>query len=149
MNVPQSQWLQDSYIWKSILDSSLEQELCSDSFAIIIINVGTPISLNYFVKCIIFRWFAKCAIILLNMGQSRPLFIYIRPFLIPIAITISIQIDKSIDGVLSIWTRGRRMVGTGETTELWRPTKCNYFTYVEWTLSRIGKNLTQKCLDKS
>ena len=31
-----------------------------------------------------------------------------------------IQIEKSIDGVLGIWTRGRRMVGADETTELWR-----------------------------
>ena len=28
---------------------------------------------------------------------------------------------KSIDGVLGIRTRGRRMVGADETTELWRP----------------------------
>ena len=52
------------------------------------------------------------------MGQSRPLFVYFRPFL-----TISIQIEKSMDGVLGIRTRGRRMVGADETTELWRPPK--------------------------
>ena len=51
------------------------------------------------------------------MGQSRPLFVYFRSFLI----TISIQIEKSIDGVLGIRTWGRRMVGADETTELWRP----------------------------
>ena len=51
------------------------------------------------------------------MGQSRPLFVYFRHFLV----TISIQIEKSIDGVLGIRTRGRRMVGADETTELWRP----------------------------
>ena len=35
--------------------------------------------------------------------------------------TISIiQIDKSIDRVLGIWTRGRRMVGADETMEVWR-----------------------------
>ena len=28
---------------------------------------------------------------------------------------------NSIDGVLGIWTRGGRMVGADETTELWRP----------------------------
>jgi len=33
------------------------------------------------------------------------------------------QIDKSIDGVLGIRTRGRIMVGVDETTELWRPPK--------------------------
>ena len=43
----------------------------------------------------------------LKMGQSRPLFVYFRSFLL----TISIQIEKSIDGVLGIQTRGHRMVG--------------------------------------
>ena len=42
---------------------------------------------------------------------------YFRSFLV----TISIQTEKSIDGVLGIRTRGRRMVGADETTELWRP----------------------------
>ena len=49
------------------------------------------------------------------MGQSRPLFVYFRYFLITISI---IQIEKSVDGVLGIRTRGRRMVGAEETTEL-------------------------------
>ena len=61
------------------------------------------------------QWFNTC--FFKKMGQSRPLFVYFRPFLI----TISIQIEKSIDGVLGIQTRGRRMVGTDKTTELWRP----------------------------
>ena len=52
------------------------------------------------------------------MGQSRPLFVYVRYFLNIISI---IQIEKSVDGVLGIQTRGRRMVGADETTELWRP----------------------------
>ena len=52
----------------------------------------------------------------LKMGLSRPLFVYFRHFLITILI-----IEKSIDGVLGIQTRGRRMVGADETTELWRP----------------------------
>ena len=47
------------------------------------------------------------------MGQSRPLFVYFRSFLV----TISIQIEKSIDGVLGIRTRGLRVVGADETTE--------------------------------
>ena len=51
------------------------------------------------------------------MGQFRPLFVYFRSFLS----TISIQIEKSIDGVLGIRTRGRRMVGADKTMELWRP----------------------------
>ena len=52
-----------------------------------------------------------------KMGQSRPLFVYFCSF----HITISIQIEKSVDGVLGIRTRGRRMVGTDKTTELWWP----------------------------
>ena len=52
------------------------------------------------------------------MGQSRPLFVYFRHFLITISI---IQIEKSVVGVLGIRTLGRRMVGADETTELWRP----------------------------
>ena len=51
------------------------------------------------------------------MGQSRPFFVYFHSF----PVTISTQIEKSIDGVLGIRTRGRRMVGADETTELWRP----------------------------
>ena len=54
----------------------------------------------------------------LKMGQSRPLYVYFRHFLITISI---IQIEKSVDGVLGIQTRGCRMLGTDETTELWRP----------------------------
>ena len=48
------------------------------------------------------------------MGQSWPLFVYFRSFLV----TISIQIEKSIDGVLGIRTRGHRMVGAGKTMEI-------------------------------
>ena len=36
------------------------------------------------------------------------------PFLIPISITISIQIEKSKDGVLGIRTRGLMMVGVDD-----------------------------------
>ena len=66
----------------------------------------------------------------LKMGQSRPIFVYFRSFLV----TISIQTEKSIDGVLGIRTWGSMMVGTDETTELWRPPKglsalfvCTYY----------------------
>ena len=59
------------------------------------------------------------------MGQSRPLFVYFCSFL-----TISIQIEKSVDGVLGIRTWGRRMVGADETTELWRPPKASSHSYV-------------------
>ena len=48
------------------------------------------------------------------MGQFRPLFVYFRYFLDTISI---IQIEKSIDGVLGIWTWGRRMVGADETAD--------------------------------
>ena len=58
------------------------------------------------------------------MGQSRPLFVYFRYFLDTISV---IQIEKSVDGVLEIQTRGRRMVGADETTELWRPLYCYYY----------------------
>ena len=50
-------------------------------------------------------------------GPIPASFVYFRSFLV----TISIQIEKSIDGVLGIQTRGRWMVGADETTELWRP----------------------------
>ena len=52
------------------------------------------------------------------MGESRPLIVYFRPFLITILI---IYIEKSIDGVLGIGTHGRMIVGADNTTELWRP----------------------------
>ena len=63
------------------------------------------------------------------MGQSWPLFVYFRSFL-----TISIQIEKSIDGVLGIRTRGRKMVGADETTELWRPPKSQRFHLLDTAL---------------
>ena len=50
-------------------------------------------------------------------GPILASFCFFRSFLI----TISIQIEKSVDGVLGIQTRGRRMVGVDETTELWQP----------------------------
>ena len=49
------------------------------------------------------------------MGKSRPLFVYFSPFLITISM---IQIEKSLDGVLGIQTRGHRMVGADNTMEL-------------------------------
>ena len=44
--------------------------------------------------------------------------VHFRSFLVTISI---IQIEKSVDCVLGIWTQGRSMVGRDETTELWRP----------------------------
>ena len=52
------------------------------------------------------------------MGQSRPLIVYFRYFLNTILI---IQIEKSINGVLGIQTRGHILAGTDKTTDLWRP----------------------------
>ena len=69
------------------------------------------------------------------MGQSRPLFVYFRHFLGTILI---IQIEKSVDGVLGIRTRGRKMVGADETTELWH------------RISSLRRNFLQKmALDDS
>ena len=54
-------------------------------------------------------------VIFFKMGQSRPFFINFCSFLIS---TLIIQIEKSVDGVLVIRTRGCKMVGADETTEL-------------------------------
>ena len=54
----------------------------------------------------------------IKKGANPGLFsVYFRSFLVP----ISMQIEKSVDGVLGIQTRGRRVVGAVKTTELWRP----------------------------
>ena len=61
-------------------------------------------------------------------------------------ITISIQIEKSIDGVLGIRTRGRRMVGADKTTELWRPSGVRqglnllWLRYLRWMGEQSGAN---------
>ena len=60
------------------------------------------------------------------IGQSRPLFVYFRPFLITISIVL---IGKSLNGVLGIRTNGRRMEGTDETTELYF---CVFLLPVDW-----------------
>ena len=69
------------------------------------------------------------------MSQSRPLFVYFRSF----RVTISIQIEKSIYGVLGIQTRGHRMVGADKTTELWRPP--TIFTFLLCRLSFLDFRL--------
>ena len=67
-----------------------------------------------------------------NMGQSRPLFRLFSSFS-----HHKLQIEKSVDGVFGIQTRGCRMVGADETTELWRPPSYlvslqkNYYCWVE------------------
>ena len=55
-----------------------------------------------------------------KMDQSWALFVYFRSFFVTISI---IQIERSIDGVLGILTRGHSMVVADETTELWQPPK--------------------------
>ena len=66
-------------------------------------------------------------------------FVYFRPFLITISI---IQIEKSIDNVLRIWTCSRRMVGADKTTELWRPPNLLYvFPLDGWMHSRAKRSL--------
>ena len=53
-------------------------------------------------------------------AKSSLFFVNSHPFLIPISIS-TIQIEKSVDGMLGIRTQGYRMVGADETTELWQP----------------------------
>ena len=53
------------------------------------------------------------------MVQTRPLFVYFHPFLNTMTIIGSTKFDYiSIEGVLGIRTRDRRMVGADESTEL-------------------------------
>ena len=49
-------------------------------------------------------------LVFFNLGQSRPLFVYFHPFLIPTAITVTILTIK-INGVHGIRTWGYWMVG--------------------------------------
>jgi len=60
-------------------------------------------------------------IVFLNGPIPASFFVYFCPFLITISI---IQIEKSVDGVLWIRTRGCMMVGEDKTTELWLPPIC-------------------------
>ena len=53
------------------------------------------------------------------MGQTRPLFVYFRPFLNTMTNTIKNLTIKSVDGLLGTRNRGRQMVDTDESTELW------------------------------
>ena len=58
----------------------------------------------------------------LQMDQIRPLFVYLCSF----HMTNKAQIDNndtSVNGVLGTRTRGGRMVGADEYTELWRHPK--------------------------
>ena len=64
------------------------------------------------------------ALICLKIGPIPASFCLFSSF--PITISI-IQVDKCADGVLGIRTRGRRMAGTDETTELWQPPKQHWY----------------------
>ena len=60
------------------------------------------------------------------MAQTWPLFVYFRPFLN--TNTVQSLTTKSVDGVLGTRTRGGRMVGVDESTELLRhPRLQDYF----------------------
>ena len=86
---------------------------------------------------------ARTVFFLKKWANPGLFFVYFRPFLITISI---IQIEKSIDGVLMIQTRGRRMVGADETTELWRPLKrdivlfaptCSTMAFILWLAPQL------------
>ena len=70
------------------------------------------------------------------MGQTRPLFVYFRPFLNTMTNTTQNLTIKSVDGVLWTQTRGGRMVGTDESTELWLHPFTNLFGCV-WAMRSI------------
>ena len=55
-------------------------------------------------------------------------------------ITNQLQIEKSVDGVLGIRTRGRRTVGADETTELWRPPKPPKYVYIRQVAKMFLQN---------
>ena len=76
-----------------------------------------------------------------------PLFVYFRHVLMTITIR---QIDKSIEGLLGIWTRGHRIVGADETTELWRPPSAvPSFERVRWCQSRNYFSAERSALDRA
>ena len=64
-----------------------------------------------------FTFYVEISFLKKNGPISASFCFYFRSFLA----TISIQTEKSIDGVLGIRTWGHWMVGADETTELWRP----------------------------
>ena len=86
-------------------------------------------------KILVFGNFWRICV-LYKMGQSRPLFVYFRHFLITISL---LQIEKSVDGVLGIPTRGLMMVGADNTTELWQPPLKDLFS----VLSKSGIDFGQ------
>ena len=72
------------------------------------------------------------------MGQTRPFFVYFRPFLNTTTnmlqnLTIN---GRRIDGIFEIWTQDRRMVGADKSTELWRPCLLNIF----WSSGEVDQS---------
>ena len=61
------------------------------------------------------------------MGQTRPLFVYFRPFLNAMTNIVQNLAYKCVDGVHGIETRVRRMVGSDKPTENWWPHKVSHF----------------------
>ena len=58
----------------------------------------------------------------LKMGQTKPLFAYFRSFHMTNKAQFWLNF-QSVDGILGTRTLGAKMVGTDESTELWRETK--------------------------
>ena len=54
------------------------------------------------------------------MVQTRPLFLYFQSFQMTNIAQIDYYDKHELDGVLGTQTWGIRMVGTDESTELWR-----------------------------
>ena len=80
------------------------------------------------------------------MAQSWPLFCLFS-FFSQFNSNDIIQIEKSIDGVLGIWTRGHGMVGADETTELYFSVfiiQSNYIKRVLHTLVLWAKYLNEQ-----
>ena len=78
----------------------------------------------------------------LTNGPIPAFFVYFHSFLVTILIT---QIEKIVDGVLGIWTRGCRMVVADETMELWRPLLLQDIRLLyseQWSWTTLKKRFT-------
>ena len=80
----------------------------------------------------------RFVVIFWEMGQSRPLFVLFLSFS---RHNFKIQLQKSVDGVLGMWTWGQMMVGMDKTTELWRSVMLGsisiYFSLIKFFLGTI------------
>ena len=76
------------------------------------------------------------------VSQTRPLFVYFHSFNCKYSTKFWLPInDKSVDGVLGTWTRGGRMEGADESTELCRHPLKNIFGLSAWPLISIPYGL--------